>query len=120
MLVKGTLAGSLRDKEMNMNLESADHLWRQALDYMSTEGWKTLEVDDAIADRIYARWIRETNDIWLLSGFRDRTPLHEALEETFTQHYGDTGGKARLLIHALLLELRARRAGLAPPGRHEI
>lgn len=101
-----------------MNLESAECLWRQALDYMSAERWKTKEIDEAIADRIYVRWIRETNETWLNSGFRDRTPLHETLEETFTQHYGDTGGKARLLIHALLLELRARRAGLASPGRH--
>ena len=102
-----------------MNLESAECLWRQALDYMSAEGWQTLEVDEAIADRIYVRWIRETNEVWLNSGFRDRTPLHEALEETFTQHYGDTGGKARLLIHSLLLELRAQRAGLATQDTYE-
>jgi hypothetical protein len=64
-------------------------MWKEALDYLVEERWSTHDIDKAIADRIYSRWLRETGEFWSVSGYRDREPLHDALEETFKQHYGE-------------------------------
>ena len=96
-----------------------DRIWKEAIEYLRKDGWSTHDIDEAIADRIYSRWIRETDEIWRKSGYRDREPLYEALEETFKQHYGDEGGSARMVIFSLLLESRGRREGHVRRGRPE-
>ena len=94
-----------RDKKM------IDRIWKEAIEYITKDGWPTRKIDEAIANRIYSRWLRETQEIWNRSGRRDRDSLRDALEETFRQHYGEEGGQARLIIFSLLLECKARREG---------
>jgi len=88
-----------------------DRIWKRAIEYITKDGWPTRKIDEAIADRIYLRWLRETQETWSMSGQRDRDLLRDALEETFSQHYGEEGGEARLIIFSLLLECRMRREG---------
>ena len=104
---------------MKHDMEKIDRIWKEAIRCITQDGWPTHEVDDAIADRIYSRWIRETDEIWMKSGIRDRELLRDALEETFVQNYGEEGGSARLVIYSLLLECRARREGHVRQGRPE-
>ena len=91
--------------------EKADIVWAEALEYLAAEGWATHAVDCEIADRLYRQWLQDTDEIWVKSGYRDRDLLHDAMKETFIQHYGEEGGMARFVVFTLLLELRARREG---------
>lgn len=93
--------------------------WNKAHEYMAKDGWATREVDEAIVDRLYRLWIRETDATWQSSGYRNRAPLWKALEETFTQHYGEDAATARLIIFTVFLEIRARVEGFTNPGRTE-
>ena len=104
---------------MKPDKEKIDRIWNEAIEYLTTDGWSTHDIDKAIADRIYSRWIHETDAIWCKSGYRDREPLHDALEETFKQHYGEEAGSARMVVFSLLLECRARREGQVRRGRPE-
>jgi hypothetical protein len=104
---------------MKHDMEKIDRIWKEAIEYVTKDRWPTREVDEAIADRIYSRWVRETSEAWTKCGYRDREPLRNALEETFNQHYGEEGGSARLVIFSLLLECRARREGHVRQGRPE-
>ena len=99
--------------------EKADIVWAEALEYLTAEGWATHAVDSAIADRLYRQWLRDTDEIWAKSGYRDRDLLHDAMDVTFNQHYGEEGGAARFIVFTLLLELRARREGRICAGRPE-
>jgi hypothetical protein len=96
---------------MKHDMEKIDRIWGEAIDYMTREGFATHDVDSAIADRLYSQSLRDTDEVWKSSGHRDRDPLHTALEETFTLHYGEQGGLIRLAVYGLLLECRARREG---------
>src|SRR5262249_6015744 len=107
----GRAAAKDKESVMKHDMEKIDRIWNEALEYIAKDGWPTREVDESIADRLYSRWLRDTNEAWQLSGYRDRDPLRDALEETFKQHYGEEGGSARTVIFSLLLECRARREG---------
>jgi len=104
---------------MAYDLEKMNRIWKEAIAHIAKDGWPTRDIDEAIADRIYSLWLRETEEIWKLSGHRDRDPLRYALEETFEQHYGEEDGAARIVIFTLLLECRARREGQVRRGRPE-
>ncbi len=91
--------------------EKADLVWAEALEYLTAEGWVTHVVDSEIADRLYRQWLRDTDEMWANSGYRDRDLLRAATEETFVQHYGEEGGMARFILFSGLLEIRARREG---------
>ena len=91
--------------------EKADLVWEESLEYLTAEGWATHALDSQIADRLYRQWLRDSDEMWVKSGYRDRDALHDAMRETFIQHYGEEGGRARFIVFTLLLELRARREG---------
>lgn len=76
-------------------------------------------MDSQIADRLYRQWLRDTDAMWVKSGYRDRDLLCDAIEETFIQHYGEEGGMARFILFSGLLEIRGRREGQICAGRHE-
>lgn len=92
-------------------LKNVDRILREATTHVMADGWPSRDVDDHIADRLYERWLKDTDTLWRTSGFRDRDRLWEALEETFTQHYGEDGGRARTVIYTLLLECQSRETG---------
>ena len=98
---------------------NVDHVFDESLHLLLSDGWPTREIDELIAERLYTKWLKETQSAWETSAYRDRTPLREALEQTFTEHYGEEGGAARLVVFALLLECRSRREGQARRGRAE-
>ena len=98
--------------------EKAYFAWAEALEYLAAEGWATHAVDSQIADRLYGQWLRDTDEMWRKSGYRDRDPLHDAMKETFVQHYGEEGGMARFILFTGLLEIRARREGQNRRGEH--
>lgn len=97
----------------------ADRVFEEALQFLLSDGWPSHDVDELIADRLYATWLKETQSVWESSAYRDRTALQQALEQTFTEHYGEDGGAARLVVFALLLECRSRREGQVRRGRPE-
>jgi hypothetical protein len=97
----------------------ADRLFEDALQFLLSDGWASHDIDELIADRLYATWLKDTQAMWESSAYRDRAPLQQALEQTFTEHYGEDGGAARLVVFALLLECRSRREGQVRRGRHE-
>lgn len=99
--------------------EKADLVWAEALEYLTAEGWATHAIDSEIADRLYRQWLRDTDEMWVNSGYRDRDLLRAAIEETFIQHYGEEGGMARFILFSGLLEIRGRRESQVRAGRHE-
>jgi len=95
----------------------ADRVLHEAVEYLMQDGWPTKDIDEQIADRLYRRWVKETEEAWAQSGYRDRDTLRDALEKTFAEHYGEDGAQARLIIFSLVLECRARREGTVHQGR---
>jgi len=95
----------------------ADRVLHEAVDYLMQDGWPTKDIDEQIADRLYRRWVKETEEAWAQSGYRDRDTLRDALEQTFAEHYGEHGAQARLIMFSLVLECRARREGTVHQGR---
>ena len=80
-------------------------------DWIARTGWPTRVDDEALADWLYGRWLRETHDQWVTSGLRDREPLGDALEAELARRHGEDDASHIFLLLLLFLECRSRREG---------